>query len=126
MAREYIGAGWRKQTNSGVDFINLKINDDANVQNGEFLKLYKAREKRSDNSPDYNLCRETNDDGPQGNQSGNRGQGNRNQNQQRPRDNQQGNRGNQGGNYQQRPQGNQSRRNDPPPGDDFGMDDCPF
>lgn len=129
MARDYIGAGWRKKTKSGVDCISIKINEDANVRNGENLVLYKTREKKSDASPDFNLCRETRDDQGGGNRQG---QGQRPQGgQQRPQGgqgqqypNRQGSHlPNQGG---QRPQQRPQQQNQNWEQEEIGVDDVPF
>jgi len=44
-----IGAGWRKETESGVNFISAKLNNDSH------FAIFQNTSKKTDKQPDYNF-----------------------------------------------------------------------
>lgn len=68
MAFEEVGAGWIKETKNGHKYISIKLK--AALDAGEYLSLWKNKEKRGEKSPDYRLTVSTKEAKPKAEEDG--------------------------------------------------------
>ena len=57
MAKNTIGAGWKRQSNSGEPYITIKIEDGESLRPGVIYSMVKNNYKKRDNHPDYVILR---------------------------------------------------------------------